>query len=93
MAKCGDGVLVLQLGQGQPDAPRRRNVPEPTPLSSNIVPVTRYWPRVSAKLSARKLARLSLLGYRTRPELKAFLREGDFRLAQEKAGNATKKDN
>src|SRR6516162_155822 len=62
-------VRDLQFVEGQPAAARERDVPAPPPGPADHLPAAAKRPRVPAQLSARELARLSLLGYRARPVL------------------------
>src|SRR6516162_8334197 len=62
-------VRDLQFVEGQPAAARERDVPAPPTGPADHLPAAAKRPRVPAQLSARELARLSLLGYRARPVL------------------------
>ena len=62
----GRGLLALQSAQGQPDAGRSQDVALADAVPADGAAPAPQRPAVPAELSARKLARLSLLGYRAR---------------------------
>ncbi len=64
-------VRTLQFEEGRLDAEGRRHVPCPRALSSDRIRAAPQRPAIPAELSARKLARLSLLGHRARSVMRA----------------------
>jgi hypothetical protein len=66
VGQCGGGLLALQSHEGQPDPHRSQDVARPDAVPAERAPSAPQWPAVPAELSARQLARLSLLGYRAR---------------------------
>src|SRR5258707_10261908 len=57
-------MLAMQPAQGQPDSSGGPHVPDPDAVPAHGTPPASQWPIVPAELSARQLARLSLLGQR-----------------------------
>src|SRR5437879_6998643 len=66
MGKCGRRVFTVQSAQGQPDAAAGADVSKAISVRADGASAAPQRPAVSAELSARQLARLFILGYRTR---------------------------
>src|SRR6266851_2223246 len=67
--QCRHRLRHLQFAEGQPAAARERDVSPAPPGPADDLYAAGERARLSAQLSARELARLSLLGYRARPVL------------------------
>src|SRR5947209_1322298 len=66
LGQRGRRLLRLQSQEGQPDAAGIRHVAGADAVPAERAPFAQERPAVSAELSARKLAGLSLLGFGTR---------------------------
>src|SRR4029077_7271756 len=71
MGQCRHRLRWLQFVERQPAAAAKRALSASSPGPADDLYAAAERPRLPAQLPARKLAGLSLLGYRARPELAA----------------------